>query len=472
MPLHYLKPSIYDKLYLRDFTKGFETMKVVVIGGVAAGMSAASKLKRHQPDTEIIVYEYGEDLSYGACGMPYYISDLIPNEKALIARTKSEFKKRGIDVKTSHEVIGVDPGKKRVSVKDLKTNETFSIEFDKLIIASGASAIRLPVKGKESKRIKVLSSLEDARELKQVLTQNPVKNVAVIGGGFIGVEMVENLVEMGINAHLIEMQDQVLPGYDKDMMDHVQTHLEKKGVTLHLSQTVSQYETDGEAITVHTDQHKISVDYVIEAIGVKPNTAFLEGSGIKRIKNGAVLVNDKNETSHQDIYSAGDCASVYHRLKDSYEAYIPLGTHANKAGRIIAEQLSGNDERFKGVIGSSILKAFDLTVAKTGLTEKEAKNLSFNYGTITVKVANQAGYYPGAKPIHIKVIYDQETCVIKGAQMVGEKGIEGRINIFASIIWNENTAKEVSSMDLAYAPPFSPVWDSIQIATNQIKCRR
>ncbi len=446
-------------------------MKVIVIGGVAAGMSAASKLKRNKPDTSITVYEYGEDLSYGACGMPYYISDLIPKEKALIARTKSEFKERGIDVKTSHKVISVEPNKKSVTVKNLKTGESFSDDFDKLIIASGASAIRLPVKGKESKRIKVLSSLEDARDLKHVLTQNPVKNVAVIGGGFIGIEMVENLVEMGINAHLIEMQDQVLPGYDKDMMAHVQTHIEKKGVKLYLNQTVSQYETTDDAITVHTDQETISVDYVIEAIGVKPNTQFLENSGIKRIKNGAILVNDKNETSHQDIYSAGDCASVYHRLKDTYESYIPLGTHANKAGRIIAEQLSGNDERFKGVIGSSILKAFDLTVAKTGLTEKEALSLNLNYGSQTVKVANQAGYYPGAKPIHMKVIYDKDTCIIKGAQMVGEKGIEGRINIFASIIWNENTAKDVSSMDLAYAPPFSPVWDSIQIATNQIKCK-
>ncbi len=450
--------------------KGFETMKVIVIGGVAAGMSAASKLKRNQPDIQIQVYEKGRDLSYGACGMPYYISDIIKDEKKLIARTKKEFEAKGIDVKIAHEVIKLDEFSKTITVKDLKTQKTFKDTYDKLIISTGASAIRLPVKGKESKRIKVLSSLEDGRDLKAVLQTASAKRVAVVGAGFIGVEMVENLIEMGIQTHLVERESQVLPGYDGDMMDHVEKHIKANHVHVHLNQTVKEYETSDQSITLHTDEDTLEVDYVIEAIGVRPSTAFLESSSLKRIRNGAVLVNDKNETSCKDIYAAGDCATVYHRLKDTHEAYIPLGTHANKAGRVIAEQISGNDERFKGVIGSSILQAFDLTVAKTGLTEKEADSASIRYATKTVKVANQAGYYPGAKPIHIKVVYDPDSCVILGAQMVGEKGIEGRINIFASIIWNQNTASEVSSMDLAYAPPFSPVWDSIQIATNQIKC--
>ncbi len=447
-------------------------MKVIVIGGVAAGMSAASKLKRLMPESEIVVYEKGEDLSYGACGMPYYISDVIGEESKLVARTKAQFEEKGIRVRVNTEATGVDTEKRAVTLKERPSGETYEDVYDKLIIASGAGAIRLPVEGRESKRIHVVNTLEDSRNLKKALNKPDVKDVAVIGGGFIGIEMVESIREMGLNAHLVELENQVLPGYDKDMMEHVRKSLEDHAVSLHLEEEVTAYEEKDGRIIVHTKTTSFGVDLVIEAIGVRPNTGFLKNTPVERIKNGAILVNDRNETSVRDIYAAGDCATVYHRLKSSYEAYIPLGTHANKAGRVIAEQISGSDKRFEGVIGSSVLKAFELTVAKTGLTEKECKALGIDYGSISVKAANQAGYYPGAKPVFIKLTYDTHTCNLLGAQMVGEKGVGSRINIFATAIWNRMSAEAVSDMDLAYAPPFSPVWDTVQIATNQIKCQR
>ncbi len=447
-------------------------MRVLVIGGVAAGMSAASKLKRENPQATIKVYEKGSDLSYGACGMPYYISDVIKNDTALIARTKKGFEERGISVALHSEVTGLDEHKKTITIENLKTGKITTDHYDKLIIASGAHAIRLPVEGSDLDEIHVLNSLDDARYLKECLSKKTVKNVTVIGAGFIGIEVVETLREMNIAVHLVERETQVLPQYDQDIITHVEQSLKAHNVTLHMGQTLQAYKQSGDKVTVITDKTQFETDFVIEAIGVRPNTMFLENTSINRLKNGAIIVNDKNETNVKDIYAAGDCATVYHRLKDSYEAYIPLGTHANKAGRIIAAQLSGEEKRFKGVIGSNILKAFELTVAKTGLSEKEAQAMQVNYGTITTKTASHAGYYPNATPIHTKVIYDKTTCRILGAQMIGEQGVGSRINIFATAIWNEMTAKGISEMDLAYAPPFASVWDSVQITTNQIKCHK
>jgi len=444
-------------------------MKVIVIGGVAAGMSAASKLKRSMEDVTVSVYEKSSDVSYGACGMPYYLSDVIKKDDALVARTPEQFKERGIDVFTKHEVTDVDFKNKTVTVKNLTTKEHFNASYDKLLITTGASAIRLPVEGSDLPGIHVLSSLDDARALKDALTQKTIKTVSVIGAGYIGVEVAENLVEMGKNVQLIEMQDQVLPPYDSDMSAHVEKRLKGNGVDLHLNTTLKHYEGTHGVSKIVTDHGSFETDLVIEAIGVRPNTAFLKDSDLTMLKNGAIHVNNKQETSIPDVYSAGDCASVPHLLKDA-PAYVPLGTHANKAGRVIAAQLSGEDAHFHGVVGSNVLKAFDLEVAKTGLSEKEAAHENYDYDVVNVKAANQAGYYPGATPIYMKIVFENKTCKLLGAQMVGKQGVSARINIMATAIQRGMTASEFSNLDLAYAPPFSPVWDPLQVATNQIKC--
>jgi len=443
-------------------------LKVVVIGGVAAGMSAASKLKRLNQAVDIVVFEKGADLSYGACGMPYYLSDMIKDDEALIAKHAKDFQAEGINVFLHHEVTKVNPGKKTVQVYDSKNSETFDEPYDKLIIGTGAHAIQLPIDGRDLKNIHVLNSLADARKLKPKL--DDYESIAVIGAGFIGVEVAEQLIEMGKKVIVIERETQVMPQFDEDIAEIALHALEDAGISVALGETVKAYHGTDTVEAVETDHDTYAIDAVIEAIGVKPSTEFIKDTGIEMLKNGAIITNHKMETSIPDIYAAGDCASYYHRLTHK-QVYVPLGTHANKAGRVIAEQIAGNHQTFHGVIGSTVIKILDLEMAKTGLTIKEAKREKLDLGYVDVKARNQAGYYPGAETITMRITYDKKTCKLMGAQMIGKKGVSSRINIMATAIMQGLTAEEFSNLDFAYAPPFSPVWDPLQIATNQIKCK-
>ena len=444
-------------------------MKLVIAGAVAAGMSTASKLKRLDPSINITVYEKGKDVSYGACGMPYYVSGEIEDDQSLVARTAEEFRKKGIVLHLKHEVTYIDPLNKEIMVHGLENDTKFSAIYDKLLIATGANAIRLPIEGSELSGIHTLGTLEDGRGLHSILRDDSVQKVAVIGAGYIGVEISESLRKLGKEVVLVEQEPHVLPKFSPLIAEVVEDNLRENGVTLHLEERLEKYGGDSHVEKLYTDQGIYDVDLVIEAIGVKPATKFLDKSGIERLSNGAVKVNDKLETNIKDIYAAGDCAAYPHKLTGKL-AYIPLGTHANKAGRIIAERLSGMDSHFHGVIGSSVLKAFELEIARTGLTLSEAE--AFNSDTVSIRALDRAGYYPGATPVDILVIYDVETCKILGVEMVGEQGVAHRINVAASAISSGLTAHEVSQLDLAYAPPFSPVWDPLQTACNQIKCRK
>ncbi len=445
-------------------------MRIVIVGGVAAGMSAASKLKRLRPDATIDVYEKGPDVSYGACGMPYYLSDVIKDADALVARSAAEFQKRGINVHTYHEVVGVDTEQKKVQIRT-PDNNLRDETYDALLVASGASAIRLDVPGSESKNIHVLNTLEDAKRLKKALHEESSKKVAVVGAGYIGVEVAEALVEMGKEVFLIEREHRVLPGFDAEIGETVEEALKEAGVKLHLGETLKAYKQSGDTLNVVTDASNIDADVVVEAIGVSPNTSFLDNTGVKRHKNGAIQVNDRMESNVSSIYAAGDCASVPHRLK-AENAYIPLGTHANKCGRVVAHQIAGDDKRFNGVVGSTVLKALSLEVAKTGLDETEAKREGIPVQSVTITAPSHAGYYPGMKKIKVKVFFNPENCRLLGAQMVGEKGVAHRINVMAAALHAKMDVTEFSNMDLAYTPPFSPVWDPLQIACNQIKCEK
>ncbi len=444
-------------------------MKLVIIGAVAAGMSAASKLKRLDPSINITVYEKGKDVSYGACGMPYYVSGEIESDQDLVARTPEAFRKKGIDLHLKHEVTHLEPGNKEIRVHGLENDTKFSATYDVLLIATGASAIRLPIEGSELKGIHTLGTLEDSRRLHKVLREETIKKVAIIGGGYIGVEISETLRKLGKEVTMIEQEAHVLPKFSSMVGETVEDYLRENGVELLLEERVEKYTGTTNVEQVHTNSKTVDVDLVIEAIGVRPATKFLEKTDIDRLDNGAIKVNDAMETNLEAIYAAGDCAAYPHKLTGEL-AYIPLGTHANKAGRVIAERISGMDSRFQGVIGSSVLKAFELEVARTGLTTEEAK--AFNSDSITIKAPDRSGYYPGATPINIQVTYDLETCKILGVEMVGEQGVAHRINVAATAISSGLTAHDVSQLDMAYAPPFSPVWDPLQTACNQIKCRK
>jgi NADPH-dependent 2,4-dienoyl-CoA reductase/sulfur reductase-like enzyme len=441
-------------------------MKVIIIGGVAAGMSVAAKLRRLDESAEIVVYEKGNDLSYGACGMPYYIGGIIEEVSKLVARTKEEFEKSGINVQTMHEVIKLNATNKTIKVLDLKTSNTFETFYDILVIATGTKAITSNVVGFDEVKPFVLSQLEDAIKIKSSLDK--VQDVAIIGGGYIGLEIAENLAHLNKKVHVIELQSQILPNYDDIFAKKAEEALKEMKIEFSLEERLIKYQKDLNKTVVITDKSTYSVDMVIEAIGVKPNTEFLRDSGIEMLKNGAIITNEFQETSLKDIYAAGDCSAYKHRLTNKHE-FVPLGTHANKTGKVIAENIAGYKTSFPGIIGSNIIKINNLALAKTGLGYKEAKRLNLNYAYEDVIAKNQSGYYPGAKQILIRIVYDPKTGVLKGGQMIGEKGVSDRINILALAISKEMTAKEFSMLDFAYAPPFSPVWDPLLIAINQIK---
>ncbi len=445
-------------------------MRFVIIGGVAAGMSAASKLKRLRSDVQIDVYEQGEDVSYGACGMPYYLSDVIKDADSLIARSAQAFQKRGVNVHTNHKVLRVHPDKKEVLVRTPKQVE-IRVPYDSLLVASGASAIRLDVPGRANENIHKLNSLQDARMLKEALHRKNVRKVAVVGGGYIGIEVAEALVELNKDVRLVEREDRILPGFDEDIAEVVKDALQEAGVKLYLGETLNAYEERENSVSLRTDASSIDADLVVEAVGVRPNTDFLAHTDIKRLANGAIEVNDKMETSVDSIYAAGDCASVPHRITKR-SAYIPLGTHANKCGRVVAHQIAGEDKRFEGVVGSTVLKALSLEAAKTGIGKREAEEAGLSIDSVTIDAPSHAGYYPGMKKMKVKVFYNPDNCRLLGAQMVGEKGVAHRINVMAAALHANMAADEFAGLDLAYAPPFSPVWDPLQIACNQIKCEK
>ncbi len=441
-------------------------MKIIIIGGVAAGMSTAAKLRRLDTDAVIHVFEKGTDLSYSGCGMPYYLGDIVKDENNLIARHIEDFEKDNIQIFQNHEVVYVFPDKKTISVINKATDEIIVDTYDKLLIATGTKANRTNVPGSDLVKVFVLNQLSDARELKSVLKE--AKSVAIIGGGYIGVELADNLINKGLEVHLIELTGQLLNNYDFDIAEKAKIALSEIGVDIHLNESLKSYERRGQKTIIHTENKEFEVDLVIETIGVKPNTAFLENTGIRTLPNGAIVVNEFMETSIEDVYAAGDCVAYYHLLKKE-NVFVPLGTHANKTGRIVAENIFGNKTAFPGIIGSNVLKVANLTFAKTGLGIDEAKKMNLDYAFVDVKSKNQSSYYPGAKDIFVRIVYEQKTGILKGAEIVGEKGVSDRINIMALAITQCLTAKEFSQLDLAYSPPYSTVWDPLQIATNQIK---
>lgn len=444
-------------------------MKVVVIGGVAAGMSAASKIKRLDPTCEVVVYEKGGYLSYGACGLPYFVGGFNDDYKKMLIRTQDEFHKSGIQTFMHHEVLKVKVEDKKILVRNIDTGDVFLDSYDKLMVATGASALKPPISGIDKEGVYQLKTMEDALLLQGVVSQSHIKKVIVIGGGYIGIEAVDAVLNLKKDVTCIEFAPRILMPFDEEISQEAVKTLVNEGVNLRLNEKVVGIK-DGvnNSLVVETNVGSYEADLVVLSIGVKPNTEFLQGTNIKLAPNGAVVIDRQMRTSVDDIYSAGDCSQVYHKELEE-NTYLPLGTVANKCGRIAGENIVGGFKSFVGALGSAGIKVHNLELGRTGLSENQAKDRKINYKTIVVDSYDHPPYYPNPTNIKIKLIYEVGTKKIIGAQIVGEKGAVLRIDIFALAIHKEMTTDELGMVDFVYAPPFAGVWDAVHIACNAAK---
>ncbi len=443
--------------------------RMVVIGGVAAGMSAASRAKRRNPDLEVIVLEKTEFISYGSCGLPYYISGLIDDHnKLVIIPPKVAREKRGIDVRLQHEAVEINTTEKTVRAVNRHNGQEVFFPYDKLVVATGAGASRPPIEGMGLKHVFVLRTLNDGVALKSYLKSGKPKRAVIVGGGYIGLEMAEAFSAQGLQVTILEKLPSILGTTDEEITTIVEAELERNQVALYKNANIVAFEgnASGEVTSVlMEDGHRFETDLILVATGIKPHVQFAEAAGIQLGPTGAIAVNEKQETNVPDVYAAGDCAEALH-LVTGKPAYIPLGPTANKQGRVAGENAAGGFGIFKGIVGTSVFKTFDLEVARTGLTATEAEREGFSFVTSTITDKCCAGYYPGASPITIKLVMNQENGRLLGAQMVGNHGVSKRIDVFATALFKKMTVEEISQLDLSYAPPFAPVWDPILIAAN------
>lgn len=443
-------------------------MRVIIIGGVAAGMSAAAKLKRIKPDYEVVVYEKTDIVSFGACGLPYYVGDFFHDPNMMIAREKSKFIESGIDLKTFKEVIDVDTLEKTLTIKDALSGEIFIDNYDKLMIATGASSI-MPSLDKSYDNLTTLKDMNDGIKLKELISKEENKNIVIIGAGFIGIETIEAAKKLNKNIHLIGRSNRILSKvFDKEITDLLEEELRKNNIHLHLDETIQKYIGEENITKVITNKSEIDCDIVVMAIGVKPNTSFLENTNIKMLSNGAIIVDECGRTSVEDIYAAGDCATIKN-LVTNEDMYVPLATGANKLGRIVGENLGGINSYYPGSLASSCIKVLDMEAAVTGLTEERAKALNLDFKTKCITNYNQTHYYPGREKLLIKLIYDAKTKVILGGQIAGYKDAVQRANVLATAITAKMTTEQLGMLDLCYAPPFATTWDALNVAGNVSK---
>ncbi|AEX86135.1 hypothetical protein XO10_08625 [Marinitoga sp. 1135] len=437
---------------------------VVIIGGVAAGTSAAASAKRGNKDLKIAIFQKEPYISYGGCGLPYVISGDVKSPEAVIALTPETFKeKKGADVFVNHEVYEVDFSNKILYVKS--GDEEKEVSYKKLVISTGASPIIPDFKAWGEEGIFKLRNPDDAASILKFINEKSPETAIVIGGGFIGVETAEALKSHGIEITIIEGMDHLLGSIEPEIHEEFKTAIESKGVKLVFNTFAKDIIKENGKFKVLTDENTYEADMVIVSIGVRPNTAFLQGKGLEMAKNGAIIVNNKMETNIKDVYSAGDCATVNHFITNE-NVYIPLGTTANKQGRIAGKNISGGNDSFIGVVGSLITKFEDIEYAKTGLTLKEALEKGFDAEAVVIKSGSKAHYYKGSKKILMKLVFEKKTGRILGAQFVGGE-IHPRLNAITSLIYNNGTVDMLRNMDLAYSPPFSPVWDIDLVAATQ-----
>ena len=439
-------------------------MKVVIVGGVAGGATAAARIRRLKEDAEFIILEKTGYISYANCGLPYYIGDVIEESNNLILQTPQSFKNRFcIDVRVNNEVISVNSDKKYVVVKNVLTNETYQETYDKLILSPGAKPLMPNISGMDSNRIFTLKTVEDTFKMKKFIQDKNPKRVVIIGGGFIGMEMLENLLNLGLEVTLIEGSNQLLGQLDGDMASFVHVKLKNLGIRFFLNTVVSKFEDTGKGLNVFVDNQMIlQTDIVLMTIGVIPETSFIKNTSITLGIKGSIVVNEKMETSIEDIYAVGDAVEVNNFVTNE-RGLILLAGPANKQARIAADNICGLNSRYQGFQSSSILKLFDWTIASTGISEKQAKKLNINYEKVILSPNSNASYYPYGDIMTIKVLYNKNNLHILGAQIIGTKGVDKRIDVFATAMRAQLKATELVNLDLSYAPPYSSAKDPVNM---------
>ena len=440
-------------------------MKVLIVGGVAGGATAAARIRRLDETAEITVFERSGYISYANCGLPYYIGGVITDSEELTLQTPESFFSRfRINMKVHHEVTAIHPNQKKISVRNLETGEEFEESYDKLLLSPGAKPTQPRLPGVGIKKVFTLRTVEDTFHIKEYINKNQPKSAVLAGGGFIGLELAENLKELGMDVTIVQRPKQLMNPFDADMASFIHSEMRKHGVKLALGHTVEGFEEkDGGIDILLKDEMPLHADMVVLAIGVTPDTHLAKDAGLELGIKGSIVVNDRMETSAPDIFAAGDAVQVKHYVTGQ-EALISLAGPANKQGRIIADNICGGDSRYPGSQGSSVIKVFDMTAATTGINETNARKAGLDVDTVILSPMSHAGYYPGGKVMTMKVVFEKETYRLLGAQIVGYEGVDKRIDVLATAIHAGMKATELKDLDLAYAPPYSSAKDPVNMA--------
>ena len=445
-------------------------MKVVIVGGVAGGATAAARIRRLNEQAEIVVFERSGYISYANCGLPYYIGDVITDRSDLTLQTPESFFSRfRVNMKVRHEVTAIHPDRKTVSVKNLQTGEKFEESYDKLILSPGAKPTQPRLPGVGLDKLFTLRTVEDTFRIKDYINKNNPKSAVLAGGGFIGLELAENLRESGMEVTIVQRPKQLMNPFDADMASFIHNEMRRHGVKLALGHTVEGFEEkDGGVDVLLKDEAPLHADMVILAIGVSPETTLAKDAGLELGIKGSIVVNDRMETSISDIYAVGDAVQVKHFVTGQ-DVLLSLAGPANKQGRIAADNICGGDSHYTGSQGSSVIKVFDMTAATTGVNETNAKKAGLDVDTVILSPMSHAGYYPGGKVMTMKVVFEKETYRLLGAQIVGYEGVDKRIDVLATAIRAGLKATELKVLDLAYAPPYSSAKDPVNMAGFMIE---
>jgi NADPH-dependent 2,4-dienoyl-CoA reductase/sulfur reductase-like enzyme len=445
--------------------------RLVVVGGDAAGMSAASQARKRRGSDElaVVAFERGRATSYSACGIPYWISGVVQTEEQLVSRTPEQHRRNGIDVRTRTEVVAIDPAARTVRARDLDGGGEYDEPFDDLVYAAGSVPIRPPVPGIDAAGVYGVQTLDDGEALRGELDCGRAERVVIVGGGYIGLEIAEACRIRGLDVTVVDRSPTPVSIFDPDIGGFIADAVRGLGITLALSEPVAEIETGphGHAVAVRTAAgRRLPADVVVLGLGVRPNVDLAHGAGIPLGTSGGVAVDHRMRTRVPRVWAAGDCVESVHRLSGE-RGVVALGTHANKQGRVAGINIGGGYATFPGVIGTAITKVCDLEVARTGLSEREAEAAGYCFVTASVDSTTRAGYFPGAAPVRLKLLAEKRTGQLLGAQIVGREDAGKRIDVLATAIWNEMTVNDILSLDLAYAPPFAPVWDPVLIAARK-----
>ncbi|MFC0296792.1 CoA-disulfide reductase [Geobacillus jurassicus] len=437
--------------------------KIVIVGGVAGGATAAARLRRLSEEDHIVLFERGEYISFANCGLPYYIGGVIEERNKLLVQTAEGMSKRfRLDVRPLNEVTAIHRDRKTVSVRNVKTGEEYEETYDVLILSPGAKPIVPPIPGiEEAEVLFTLRTVPDTDRIKTYIDEQKPRRAVVIGGGFIGVEMAENLANRGIHVTLVERANQVMAPIDYEMASIVHDHMRDRGVELLLEDGVQALEERGRRVVL-TSGRVIETDMIILAIGVEPESRLAKEAGLELGVRGTIKVNEYLQTSDPSIYAIGDAVEVRHYIH-GFETFVPLAWPANRQGRLVADHIHGFDVKYSGTLGTSIAKVFELTVAATGLNEKMLRALGISYEVVHIHPLSHAGYYPNAEPMTFKLIFNRETGRIYGAQAVGKEGVDKRIDVIATAIKGGLTVRDLPDLELAYAPPFSSAKDPVNM---------